>query len=152
MTILIVNRQRTKKINTRLVRRIAVALLGEFKIAEAELGVNLVGRKEMTEINERFLRHAGPTDVVAFNFADDHGAGIALHGELFICVPEAVAQSRVFGADWQSELVRYLVHGVLHLLGHDDRRPAARRRMQREENRRLRSLAGKFCLAQIGRS
>ena len=47
-----------------------------------------------------------------------------LHGEIFICVDEAVWQARKFRTSWQSEIVRYLVHGVLHLLGHDDSRPA----------------------------
>ena len=54
-----------------------------------------------------------------------HGVTRAtLHGEIFICVDEAVLQARKFRTSWQSEIVRYLVHGVLHLLGHDDSRPA----------------------------
>ncbi len=67
-----------------------------------------------------------------------------LHGEIFICVDEAIAQARKYAPRWQSEIVRYVIHGILHLLGHDDSRPAARRRMKREENRLLRRLAGKF--------
>ena len=52
---------------------------------------------------------------------------LLLHGEIFICVDEAIRQARRFGTIWQSEIVRYLIHGVLHLLGFDDsrhRRPA----------------------------
>jgi probable rRNA maturation factor len=135
-----------------LLKRVARALLADLKIAKAELGINLVNRKEMAALNKQFLRHAGPTDVIAFDYADHHASRRNLLGEIFICVPVAVAQSTEFETDWQSELVRYLVHGVLHLLGHDDRRPAARRRMQREENRRVRALAGKFCLARIAGS
>jgi rRNA maturation RNase YbeY len=59
---------------------------------------------------------------------------LKMHGELFICVDEAVLQAKKFKTSWQSEIVRYLVHGVLHLLGHDDFKPA-RRKMKREENR-----------------
>jgi probable rRNA maturation factor len=65
-------------------------------------------------------------------------------------VDEAFSQSKKFKTTWQSEIVRYLVHGVLHLLGHDDLQAAARRRMKREENRRLAGLSRKFSLAQIG--
>ncbi len=54
-----------------------------------------------------------------------------------------------FKTNWQSEIVRYIVHGILHLLGHDDLRVAARRKMKREENRLVRLLAKKFSLAQI---
>ena len=58
-----------------------------------------------------------------------------LHGEIFVCVDEAVLQARKFGTSWQSEIVRYIVHGVLHLLGFDDSSAGARRKMKREENR-----------------
>jgi rRNA maturation RNase YbeY len=71
-----------------------------------------------------------------------------LHGELFICVDEAVLQAKNFKTSWQSEIVRYVVHGVLHLLGHDDLKPGLRRKMKREENRLVRLLARRFSLAQ----
>jgi probable rRNA maturation factor len=169
MTIVISNRQRTKKINARLLKQITQALLVELKIKNAELGINLVGAKEMAALNWKFLRHEGSTDVITF----DYGAGQAsrrshykskkirdrrdacptLHGEIFICVDEAILQAKRFKTKWESEIVRYVVHGVLHLLGHDDLKPDLRRKMKREENRLARLLAKKFSLAQIaGRS
>jgi probable rRNA maturation factor len=164
MNLVIANRQRTRKINTRLLRQIADALFAELEITEAELGINLVGTHEMALVNETFLQHEGPTDVITFDYAGARAtrprevrtrtrgrdAGAPLHGELFICVDVALAQAKAFGTSWQSEVVRYLVHGVLHLLGHDDHHAAARRRMKQEENRRLARLSGKFSLAQIG--
>ena len=165
MNVIIANRQRTRKINLRLLKQIAAALLAELKIEKAELGINLVAAPEMTRLNETFLRHAGSTDVITFDYADDGRAGSppaaktgrrtedapALHGEIFICVDEAVLQARNFGTTWQSEIVRYIVHGVLHLLGHDDSRAGARRKMKREENRLLRELSRRFSLAQLWR-
>jgi len=68
------------------------------------------------------LRHAGATDVIAFDYSI---RASHLRGEIFICVDEALVQARRFRTTWQSESVRYVVHGVLHLLGFDDRRPAA---------------------------
>ena len=53
---------------------------------------------------------------------------------------DAVAQATEFKTTWQSEVVRYVVHGVLHLLGHDDLQPDLRRKMKREENRLVRRL------------
>jgi probable rRNA maturation factor len=61
----------------------------------------------------------------------------------------AVAQSREFGTDWRAELVRYVIHGLLHLLGHDDREPAARRRMKRVESRLLRDIGRRFALSKL---
>jgi ssRNA-specific RNase YbeY (16S rRNA maturation enzyme) len=52
---------------------------------------------------------------------------------------------------WQAEVVRYAVHGILHLLGHDDSHLAARRDMKRAEDRCLRSLASRFPLTKLAR-
>ena len=149
MNIVIVNRQRTRKINLRLLKAITEALLADLKIAEAELGISLVAAREMTLVNETFLRHEGSTDVITFDYSELEKRK-QLHGELFICVDEAVLQAKKFRTAWQSEIARYIVHGILHLLGHDDLHAVARRRMKREENRRLAGLSEKFSLAQIG--
>ena len=165
-TIFIANRQRSRKINLRLLKQIAGDLLADLQIQKAELGINLVAAREMTLVNEIFLQHEGSTDVITFDYANDGRAGNSLpadgahgvtrptlHGEIFVCVDEAIAQSKKFKTSWQSEIVRYIVHGVLHLRGHDDLRAGARREMKREENRLVRLLTKKFSLAQIaGRS
>jgi probable rRNA maturation factor len=75
----------------------------------------------------------------------------SLHGEIFLCLDEAVAQARLFDTDWQSELARYLLHGLLHLHGFDDLTPRARRRMKRQENRLLRLAQRQFPLRRLAR-
>jgi probable rRNA maturation factor len=155
MTLEILNRQRTKKINTRLLKRIVFELFAELQIETAELGINLVAAREMTLLNETFLHHAGSTDVITFNHQDEaiHPEDEpVLHGELFVCVDEAILQAKRFRSSWQSEVVRYIVHGILHLLGHDDLRAGRRRRMKREENRLVRRLAKKISFAQLSRT
>jgi len=152
-TIIIANRQRTKKINTLLLKQIIAALLTELKIEEAEIGINLVGAREMTLVNETFLQHEGSTDVITFDHMEkrkaESGKRKRTHGELFICVDDAMVHARKFKTRWQSEIVRYIVHGVLHLLGHDDRRVAVRRKMKREENPLLRKLSRRFALSKL---
>ena len=64
MNIVIANPQRARKINARLLKEITETLLVDLKIGEAELGINLVAAREMTLINETFLRHEGSTDVI----------------------------------------------------------------------------------------
>ncbi|HUZ07990.1 MAG TPA: rRNA maturation RNase YbeY [Candidatus Paceibacterota bacterium] len=155
MNIAIANRQQTRKFNLRLLKKIAGALLAELKIENAELGINLVGARDVALINETFLKHEGSTDVITFDYLNPESRiqnpEPQLHGELFVCVDEAVLQARKFKTIWQSEIVRYIVHGVLHLLGHDDLKPDLRRKMKLEENRLLRGLSRKFSLAQIAR-
>jgi probable rRNA maturation factor len=153
MNIVIANRQRMQKINSRLLKEITASLMADLKIEEAELGISLVAEREMTLVNETFLRHEGSTDVITFDYSNAEskvwGAALKLRGEIFVCVDEAVSQAHKFKTSWQSEIVRYIVHGVLHLLGHDDRRAAARGRMKREENRLLRKLSARFALSKL---
>ena len=78
-------------------------------------------------------------------------SAITLHGEIFICLDDAVAQARLFDTAWQSELARYLLHGLLHLHGFDDQTPAARRRMKLQENRLLRLAQRQFPLRRLAR-
>src|ERR1700753_2673143 len=109
MNILIANRQRTKKVDARRLKHMTLALLHELKIENAELGINLVGAREMARVNQQFLQHEGSTDVIACDHADPElGAKEQLHGELFICVDDAVAQAKQFGTTWQSEVARYV--------------------------------------------
>ncbi len=153
MNVVITSRQRMRKINRRLLQQIITALLADLKIERADLGIHLVGIPEMTRLNEKFLRHAGATDVITFDYSipgpRTPGPGPQFHGEIFICVGEAVLQARQFGTGWQSEVVRYVIHGLLHLRGHDDRRADLRRKMKREENRRLRELSRRFPLSKL---
>lgn len=136
------NRQRTRDLHARRLRQIVTILLVELLgLEEVELGITLVAVPQMTRLNEAFLHHAGSTDVITFDYSEPESRTreprTAVHGEIFVCVDEAVRQARRFRTTWQSEVVRYVVHGVLHLLGHDDHRAADRRRMKRAENRLL---------------
>jgi probable rRNA maturation factor len=164
MSIVITNRQRARKIRRQMLKQIATALLADLEVETAEIGICLVTAAEMTRLNETFLRHAGSTDVITFDYLIEGRAGSPLpadrahgvsrpkvHGEIFVCVEEAVLQAHKYGTSWQSEIVRYIIHGILHLLGFDDADKDARHRMKREERRVLRGLSRRFSLAQLSR-
>ena len=149
------NRQRAIPVDVRRLRRITLVLLRDLLAKEAfELGICLVHPPEMTRLNETFLGHNGPTDVITFDYSD--GGRVqkeprGLHGEIVICVQEAVSQARRFRTSWQRELARYVIHGLLHLEGYDDRRGADRRKMKREEGRLLRRLGRRCPIAPLAR-
>jgi probable rRNA maturation factor len=169
MDLVIVNQQHTRKINLPLLKQITTALLKELEIEKAEIGICLIGAAEMTRLNETFLKHQGSTDVMAFDYGDNDRVGsrlaiyrsplpadgahgvrrFTLRGEILVCVDEAVLQARRFSTSWQSEIVRYIVHGVLHLLGFDDSSAGTRRKMKREENRLLREIIHHFSLSKL---
>ena len=139
LTLDVSNRQRLRKFNPQSVKEIATATLADLKIHNAELGIVLVSAKEMASLNESFLGHEGPTDVITFDYSES-GTPAGIRGEIFICVSEAERQAKLFGTDWQSEVVRYIIHGILHLAGYDDLHPVARKKMKHQENRLMSKL------------
>jgi probable rRNA maturation factor len=148
------NRQRDRRLNLRFLRRVLRHVLTEqLRVPAAELCFHFVSAAEMARVNWQFLQHEGSTDVITFDHALTHHAPrttpAALHGEAYICVADAVKQAREFQTTWQSEVIRYAVHALLHLQGYDDLQPAQRRVMKREENRLMRGLAKVFDLAQL---
>jgi rRNA maturation RNase YbeY len=146
------NRQRAERIDTRFLRRLLCYLLrDELHLHDFELGVQLLGEDAMARANALYLRHAGCTDVITFDYTDPSQPG-RLVGDLLVCVPEARRQAPRFGVTWQSELVRYLIHGLLHLRGFDDASTEVRRRMKTEENRLLRRTALVFRLERLSRA
>ncbi len=151
-TLIVRNRQRVRAVNGPRLRSLTRALLDEHICPHSyELGIHLVGEEEMALVNETFLHHNGSTDVITFNHADS-GDENQLHGEIFVCLNDAVRQAGEFRTTWQSELVRYVIHGLLHLRGHDDLAAADRRRIKREENRLLREINRRFDLRALARA
>ena len=146
------SRQKLRAVQTGQLRKIGrfllVDLLGK---DDFELALYLVGSTEMRQLNETFLHHEGSTDVITFDYAENPSDSTRLHGEIFVCIDEAVTQAKRFRTTWQQELVRYLVHGVLHLCGFDDKTSRKRRSMKREEDKLVAELIGRFELSRPGR-
>ena len=114
-------------------------LAQDLQLRSFALGVHLVGDAEISRLNAAHLRHAGVTDVLAFDYSADTPQ-LDLHGEIFVCVPEAIRQAARFRVLWPDELLRYIVHGILHLRGYRDRTLAQRQRMKTAESRWIRRL------------
>jgi probable rRNA maturation factor len=141
------NRQSLQRINLPLFRQIARGLVTDLLPTSAyELGVYLVSSTEMADLNETFLNHSGSTDVITFAYTNNEQM---LSGEIFISIEDAIAQAREFATNWPSEIVRYLIHGVLHLKGYNDLSPGERRVMKRRENRLLEQLSAQFALSDL---
>ncbi len=125
----VVNRQDSVACNTRAIRRTLQGVLAE-AVESAELSVAVVGDEEITRLNRRYLGRDRPTDVIAFPYESRLGH---LEGEVVINADEALRQAERVTHGPQEELLLYAVHGVLHLLGHDDAAPEQRKHMHERE-------------------
>jgi len=92
----------------------------------SEIFVLLVSDRRMASLHRQFLNQTGPTDVLTFQ-----------HGEIFISVETARKHARTFGNSLARELRLYIVHGLLHLHGFDDRKRADAHRMAKIQKRIL---------------
>lgn len=119
-----------------------------------DITCHLVADARMARLNREHLDHAGPTDVITFDYGAPETASPGeewLRGDILIDWEVARRQAREYGTTATEEIVRYLVHGFLHLQGHDDLAPAPRRIMKREENRLVRLLGRRFDFARLRR-
>jgi probable rRNA maturation factor len=91
-----------------------------------EVFVWLIGDRRMSQLHRQFLGQTGPTDVLTFQ-----------HGEIVISAETAKRHARLFENSIMRELQLYIVHGLLHLHGFDDRTPAGARKMKRMQERIL---------------
>ncbi|MDQ6810173.1 MAG: rRNA maturation RNase YbeY [Verrucomicrobiota bacterium] len=90
----------------------------------SEVGIVLVSDRRIAQLHRQFLGVSGPTDVITFQ-----------HGEIFISAETARRQARALRSSTEQEIQLYIVHGLLHLHGFDDTRPAAARKMSAVQNR-----------------
>jgi len=99
-----------------------------------QIGVIFGGHSLVTSLNKEWLEHAHDTDVLSFVIEDGENG---LEGEVYVDVETAVDRHQEFNASIASELERYLIHGLLHLAGHDDSTDEERLAMRVLEDRYL---------------
>ncbi len=119
-------------------RRAAIFTLEQHDCHSGSLSITVVDEPKMIELNARYKGAEGSTDVLAFDLSDDPERG--LDGEIVVCRDVAERESRRRGLTLGSELQLYVIHGVLHLLGYDDRDEQDAARMHAREDELLTAL------------
>ena len=89
--------------------------------------------EEILDINRRYLQHDYYTDIITF----DYGRGNVLSGDLYISLDTVRSNAELLGKPYDEELHRVLVHGVLHLVGINDKGPGERELMEAAEDAAL---------------
>jgi probable rRNA maturation factor len=129
-------------LDRRRLRSRAVRVLRELGRPRAELSIALVDDASIAELNARYRGVEGATDVLSFSLLD--GAHAEHRGELLgdvvVSLDTAAVQARRARRSLDDEVLRLVIHGTLHLLGHDHERDDEARRMRAEERRVWKAL------------
>jgi probable rRNA maturation factor len=105
-------------ISANKVRRLVEATLRNERIGDAMISVAFVGTRAISRLNASYLHHDGPTDVISFGMGRD-AAGAPAIGDIYICPEIARRNAKRIGTPAAEELARLVVHGTLHVAGHD---------------------------------
>ena len=128
--------QELVKLDRPRLREIVRQEMAEEDIKDYEISLAFVDNPTIHGINKRFLEHDEPTDVITFPYS----SGKVLVGELVIGVEVALEQARVGGHEVDAELALYVIHGLLHLVGYDDKDAHDRKQMRVRERYHLNGL------------
>ena len=119
-------------------RQVVRSVLEKEDVADAEISLAFVDNPTIHGLNERYLDHDEPTDVLSFPLSEPKAKKLV--GELVIGAEVARDQAESRGHDVQAELALYVIHGLLHLCGHDDETSPAAEEMRRRERFHLKEL------------
>ncbi len=125
-----------------LLERAARATLEhEGESQDSELSIVLTDNDHLQELNLNYLGIDAPTDVLSFPASEtDPESGARYIGDILISVPRAQSQAEAAGHPLESEVQLLVVHGTLHLLGHDHAEPGEKSRMWEAQAEILNSL------------
>jgi len=128
--IAIANPQKTLPVDRRLFRRAVRMILKDAGIGDAEISLAIVDDPTIQEVHRRHMGMDDPTDVISFVLDRD---GQRLEGEVVASADTAQSRCSQYGLSPADELLLYVIHGTLHLVGYDDCNRRARATMRAKE-------------------
>jgi len=128
----IANRQRALAVDRRILRRAVRAILDDEGVAEAEISLAIVDDRAIRQLHRQYLGQDEPTDVLSFLLERSEGR---LEGEVIASADTARTAAARYGNSPADELLLYVIHGTLHLVGYrdDSRRARAAMRVRERE-------------------
>ncbi|MBI5308044.1 MAG: rRNA maturation RNase YbeY [Planctomycetes bacterium] len=128
----IINLQKFHRVNKNKIKELVKGVL-KAEAADAEINVVLVDNKKIKEMNNAFLGHNYATDVLSFAYEKEEKQKNNITGEIVVSVEMAARLARRQERAVEGELALYLTHGLLHLLGYNDKRKADAKKMHQRE-------------------
>ena len=143
-TVEVTDRQKHVRIGKPWLERLVRRGLTCEGIEQAEIGILLVDDRRIARVHAEWLGEPGPTDVITFDLSEPHGprspGGSVLCGDIVVSAETAKRMSRELGWTSRQEVAYYVIHGLLHLTGYDDRAPGDRRAMRSRERAVMRAV------------
>ncbi len=122
------------------IRRAAEAALSQ-QSSQGDVGIVLADDARLRKLNREYLGIDAPTDVLSFPAGEeDPQSGQSYLGDILISVPRAAQQAQAAGHPVEAEVQLLVIHGVLHLLGHDHAEPAEKSKMWTAQSAILESI------------
>jgi probable rRNA maturation factor len=143
MKIYIQNLQDAIKLDKQKILKCAAHVLNAMNERDAELSLVFVNDTYIRRLNWKYRNADSKTDVLAFPMREGKGLpkNNPLLGDVVISVETAKKEAKKRHRDFQDELDLYLIHGILHLLGYDDEKRAAKKRMREKERELIKGHA-----------
>lgn len=137
LSIEIANQQTALVVDEARLKQVAESVLRDGGIADGSLSIALVDDAAIHALNRKYLAHDDPTDVLSFVLERE---GDHLEGEVIASTETALRAAADFGWPAEDELLLYIVHGTLHLVGYDDATDELRSQMRAAERKHLAAL------------
>lgn len=125
------------RINEQQIRNWVKAVAATYQKKVGEIGYLFCSDERILEVNRQFLQHDYYTDIITFDYCQ----GNRIAGDLVISLDTVRTNAEQFSAEYETELNRVIIHGILHLCGINDKGPGEREIMEAEENKALALLA-----------
>ena len=143
LVIEVVDRQRRVKLARGWLERLVRKALRAEQVAAAEVSVLLCDDRRIAALHDEWMGDPTPTDVITFDLSEPAGMpggdGV-LRGDIVVSTETAVRMAKEVASTPRLETAYYVIHGILHLTGHDDLSPGPRRAMRRRERTLMEAL------------
>ena len=123
-------------LNQTKIQRWIRAVAADYGFSVGEIHYIFCSDEKELEVNRTFLQHDYYTDVITFDYSTED----VINGDIFISLDTVRSNAEEVGADFSEELMRIIIHGVLHLTGQADKTPETKAEMTRKENLALAKL------------
>ncbi len=107
-----------------------VKVIDCYAFKAGDVSFTFVSVQDIVDINRKYLNHDYPTDIITFDYSKNR----TIHGDIYISAEVVKENAYRFEEDYQRELKRVVVHGILHLLGFNDGTDEEKSEMRREED------------------